>query len=148
MSTSDRINTPVRIPIFDGHNDTLLSLAESGRSFFCRSDEGHVDLPRAREGGLVGGFFAVWLRDPETVPPQGETLDPAQVTRRYADVATMPPMMELSYAQQAAIAAMARLFRLERDADGAARVARTVAELRECVATGCFGLVLHIEGAE
>ena len=41
-------------PIFDGHNDTVLSLVKTGRSFFDRSTEGHIDLPRAREGGLGG----------------------------------------------------------------------------------------------
>jgi membrane dipeptidase len=50
-------------PIFDGHNDTLLSLhlddRDGGRSFFVESDTGHIDLPRARRGGLAGGFFAV-----------------------------------------------------------------------------------------
>jgi microsomal dipeptidase-like Zn-dependent dipeptidase len=53
------------IPIFDGHNDTLLDLPLTGRSFFERSDTGHVDLPRARAGGLGGGFFAVFIRDPD-----------------------------------------------------------------------------------
>jgi membrane dipeptidase len=55
------------IPIFDGHNDTLLNLylpdRGEGRDFFERSDLGHIDLPRAREGG----FFACWTPpDPES----------------------------------------------------------------------------------
>ena len=150
-ASSQAINTtipPGSIPIIDGHNDTLLSLARTGRSFFDRTDEGHIDLPRAREGGLAGGFFAVWLPDSETAPPPGEPLAPALVTQREADLATVPPMMELAYAQGAAMAAMARFFQLEREAAGAARVVRTVAELRECIATGVFALELHIEGAE
>jgi membrane dipeptidase len=52
-------------PIFDGHNDTLLDLAlpkpGEDRSFFTRSEYGHLDLPRAREGGFGGGFFAVFV---------------------------------------------------------------------------------------
>ncbi|MEO8971767.1 MAG: peptidase, partial [Ktedonobacteraceae bacterium] len=40
------------LPVFDGHNDTLLNLylptQGKGRSFFTRSDTGHIDLPRAR----------------------------------------------------------------------------------------------------
>src|SRR5215213_6756146 len=43
------------IPVFDGHNDTLLDLPLTGRSFFERSNQGHLDLPRAREGSLGGG---------------------------------------------------------------------------------------------
>ena len=53
------------MPVIDGHNDVLLSVykAEEGkeRSFFTRSEEGHLDLPRAREGGFAGGFFAVFV---------------------------------------------------------------------------------------
>ncbi len=40
-------------PILDGHNDTILALGRSSpeqeRTFFNRSDLGHIDLPRARE---------------------------------------------------------------------------------------------------
>src|SRR3954451_21173342 len=54
-----------RFPIFDGHNDVLLALhfpeRGKGRTFFTRSEHGHIDLPRAREGGLAGGFFAVYI---------------------------------------------------------------------------------------
>ena len=50
------------LPVFDGHNDTLLNLyltqRGGGRSFFEASDRGHIDLPRARQGGFGGGFFA------------------------------------------------------------------------------------------
>ena len=57
------------IPVLDGHNDTLLKLRfpERGeeRNFFERSDVGHIDLPRAREGGFGGGFFACYVRNPE-----------------------------------------------------------------------------------
>src|ERR1700709_1838651 len=52
------------IPVFDGHNDTILSLRETGRSFFERSETGHIDFPRAKAGGLAGGFFAVWVPSP------------------------------------------------------------------------------------
>ena len=45
-----------RFPVFDGRNDTLTDLYEpeegEERSFFERSEQGHIDLPRAREGGL------------------------------------------------------------------------------------------------
>src|SRR5258707_15618434 len=61
--------------IFDGHNDTLLSLParEPGteRSFFEHNERGHIDLPRAKAGGLGGGFFAVFIpgRRPQRVDP-------------------------------------------------------------------------------
>ena len=51
--------------IFDGHNDVLLRLWRlgdfAGRRFLDGDGEGHLDLPRARAGGLAGGFFAVYV---------------------------------------------------------------------------------------
>ena len=48
------------IPVFDGHNDTLLRLvlAEDNRgaeSFFVDGKTGHIDRPRARKGGSAAG---------------------------------------------------------------------------------------------
>jgi membrane dipeptidase len=56
------------LPIFDGYNDALQSiyLPKNGkpRPFFQRNEQGHADLPRMRQGGYAGGFFAVLiLRD-------------------------------------------------------------------------------------
>ena len=62
----------MNLPVFDGHNDTLLNLYEinrgKGRSFFEESNIGHIDLPRAKRGGLAGGFFAIFVPTPE---PEG-----------------------------------------------------------------------------
>ena len=74
------------IPVFDGHNDTLLDLPLSGRSFFERSELGHLDLPRSREGGLGGGFFAVFIRDPEVAEEVLATISDDD------DGATAPPL--------------------------------------------------------
>src|SRR5215831_1225793 len=61
----EEISVTNPLPVFDGHNDTLLHLYYAdrggGRSFFTRAEKGHIDLPRAREGGFAGGFFAVWV---------------------------------------------------------------------------------------
>src|ERR1700733_2375112 len=32
-----------------------LNTGRAARDFLVRSDDGHLDLPRAREGGLIGG---------------------------------------------------------------------------------------------
>ena len=148
------------IPVFDGHNDTLLDLPLTGRSFFERSDQGHLDLPRAREGALGGGFFAVFIRDPDVAAemPASEamvdadgndtTAVAARMSSRYSDPDRLPPPMGLDYAQREAMRAVARLFRLEAESAGEARVVRTAAELRECLERGTFAMELHFEGAE
>jgi hypothetical protein len=60
--------------LFDGHNDAIQFIAEyraGGRDFLERSDDGHLDLVRAREGGLIGGIFASPSRNarPQTTSP-------------------------------------------------------------------------------
>ena len=55
--------------VFDGHNDALLAARRGGRDLLARSSEGHWDVPRAREGGFAGGFFAIF------VPTPGQELD-------------------------------------------------------------------------
>ncbi|TIV26213.1 MAG: membrane dipeptidase [Mesorhizobium sp.] len=54
------------IPVFDGHNDTLLRLYQSKEAdveklFIEGTPGGHIDLPRARKGGFAGGMFAIFL---------------------------------------------------------------------------------------
>jgi membrane dipeptidase len=160
VSTAEYL-TPVTIatgiPIFDGHNDTLLDLPLTGRSFFERSEQGHLDLPRAQEGGLGGGFFAVFIRDPEVaadIPELGpDTADDttavaARSSSRYTDPDNLPPPMTLEYAQREAMRTVARLFRLEAESAGAAKVVCSAAELRQCLENGTFAMELHFEGAE
>jgi membrane dipeptidase len=51
------------IPIFDGHNDTVHLLREykpDGIDFLATNATGHLDLPRAEQGGMFGGLFAMY----------------------------------------------------------------------------------------
>ncbi len=141
---------PLRHPaVFDGHNDTILSLIETRRSFFVRSEAGHIDLPRAREGGLGGGFFAIYIRDPGVAPsPMSDPAKPDTAMRVYNDEKTWPEPMSLDYAQGAALAMLGRLLRLEQEAGGAARIVRSADDLQRCLDAGVFAMLLHFEGAE
>lgn len=139
------------VPIFDGHNDTLLSLyraprnGDSPRDFFTRSDKGHIDLPRAQEGGLAGGFFAIFPPSPaaaEVVPAVGAT----GAAKSYAR--PLAAQVEQGYALQVTMDMAALLFRLERQAAGAVQVVRALPELRRCLDAGTLAMVFHIEGAE
>src|SRR5712691_4140079 len=148
------------LPIFDGHNDELSRLLEAertqlrslgtpglasgGRSFFERGDEGHIDLPRAREGGFAGGLFSVYVSaDPQAPPPAGPVLgetDGMQIK--------LPRPLEFGYAQRTALAELGILYRLRRDSDGQVRVVRTVDDIHACLRDGALAAVIHFEGAE
>jgi membrane dipeptidase len=101
------------LPIFDGHNDTLLELhlaePKDSLSFFVRNEKGHIDLPRAHEGGLGGGFFAIFTPAKKKAAP----LDPT-MTEPAAGLDLSPTPLELAYAQQFTLGMAARLFRISK----------------------------------
>lgn len=137
-----------KIPVIVGHQDTLLSLylpeRGCGRDFFVRSEIGHLDLPRAQEGGVAGGFFAVFVpRDPSQPGEDFEMLPTEAGYRvRLADP------LEYTYALRTAMGMVALLFRLEDQSQGQLKVVHTVAELEQCLRTGVHAAILHFEGAE
>lgn len=123
------------IPVFDGHNDTLLRLyrPDAGDSFFS-SPNGHIDLPRAHAGGLAGGFFAVFVPSPPDAPDYAE--------------GELPEPLPFAYAQQTALGMTALLFRIETEAAGALRVARTTTDIADGMRAGTLTAILHFEGAD
>jgi membrane dipeptidase len=132
-------------PIIDGHNDTLLHLylpeRGQGRTFFERRAIGHIDAPRAREGGLGGAFFAVFVPSPSgggddlTITATGYAVRPAEP-------------VALAHAQTMTIAITASLFRLEAQSGGQFRVVCSVDELATAFRSGVLAAILHFEGAE
>jgi membrane dipeptidase len=148
------------LQILDGHNDVVSALlaaeraeqrhvAQEGRSsekrnFFERGTQGHIDLPRAKEGGFAGGLFSIYVgADPQAAPPSGPVLgefDGIQVT--------FPRPLELGYAQRTSLAELGILFRLERQSGGQLRIVRTPADMEGCLADGAIAAVVHFEGAE
>jgi membrane dipeptidase len=130
-------------PVFDGHNDTITHLREAGSSFFEENDDFHITLPLAKRGGLIGGFFAIWIPDADEVP---NFTDPN--IDSYRSIDTMPPMMATGHAQDFALTSLGRLLRLERDSEGAVRIVRTAADIERAMADGAFSVEVHIEGAE
>jgi membrane dipeptidase len=135
-------------PIFDGHNDTLLNLhlgeRGAGRSFFVESDQGHIDLPRARRGGFGGGFFAIF----PPAPPPGEPMKGRLITSETGYEVLPYPALDPAWAQQITISIAARLFRLEAESAGQLKVVRRVDELQSCLQDGTLAAILHFEGAE
>jgi len=132
------------IPVFDGHNDTLLSYLETPeKDFFERRDEGHIDFVRAAQGGLAGGFFAIF--------PSSPTTPGLERTFKKRDGSTVtPPPAAISYTEAVRKTnAMVSLFlRWTADAGGRFRQVKSAADLEAALADGVFAGILHFEGAE
>jgi membrane dipeptidase len=139
------VSTAMYPTIFDGHNDTLLTLYLRERgpeaSFFTRSELGHLDLPRAREGGFGGGFFAVWV-PPETMHPTGGV--PIGISQFPTQATGLDP----DYSLRTAVGMASILFRIEAESKGEVKVVRTSGEIEWCLADGTLAAILHFEGAE
>ena len=131
------------IPVFDGHNDTLMKLYQSAEvdkeKLFVKGSPSswHIDLPRARKGGLAGGMFAIF-------PPPLE--DAPMRTTAPATNEPMAPELSRADAIVSTTGMASILLRLERS--GALSVCRSAADIRRAMAAGSLATVFHIEGAE
>lgn len=131
--------------IFDGHNDVLLRLLNNMQSgsdpvaeFKIGTDQGHIDGPRAQEGGLAGGLCAIYIssghfdiRKPDENGHYSTPLEEPLERQPSLDIAL----------EMAAIA-----YRLDRA--GAWTLCRTTAEIRAAFEKRSFAAVLHMEGCE
>ena len=125
------------IPVFDGHNDAITR--EDAADFATGRDGGHLDLPRARAGGLAGGIFALF-----TPTPGAERIDFDRGGGRMEVELAAPIGPEIAAATTSQAAG--RLLGLERD--GHLRIVRTVADLDAAREDGVLAAVMHHEGAE
>lgn len=55
--------------VVDTHDDTTQRLLFEDFDFAARHDDGHLDIPRMREGGLDALFLSVWMPSTVTGPP-------------------------------------------------------------------------------
>jgi membrane dipeptidase len=126
--------------VFDGHNDALGKLqSDDGdpEEFLTGLPERHIDLPRARAGGLGGGMFAI------NAPSADEAWDTGSLS-------DMPYARPADHAQATAFTAgaLGRAHALAAASDGAVAVVTDVAALDRCHADGTLAMVLHLEGVE
>lgn len=125
------------IPVVDGHNDALLRAWRSGESLRERSEDGHLDLPRMREGGIAAGFFAIF------VPEDDYAGDPRAAVVPTDDGWEVPFADEVTFERASSVA-----HELAAIAERDLTLVRTVAELERCLDGGEPGAILHLEGAE
>ncbi|WP_114007784.1 dipeptidase [Cohaesibacter intestini] len=128
------------IPVFDGHNDTLLQLTEAERkgapiSFMDGDESLHIDWHKAGAGAFAGGFFAMF------VPPVKEGDQALELHEMLAPV-------EQTYALDYTMHLASSAFRLEKESGGSVRICRSAADIRKAMSDGVIAMLLHIEGAE
>ncbi|HLS07854.1 dipeptidase, partial [Lentibacillus sp.] len=134
----------IKFPIFDGHNDTLLRLhmSDNPPSFFEESSAGHIDFPRAKKGGLGGGFFAVFT------PNKDVTAGPEDYLTEDGYDVPLPPQVSQERALTFTNALASKLFHLEAASQGQMKIVRSAQDLRYCLDHDIMAAIFHIEGAE
>ncbi|WP_411836856.1 dipeptidase [Paracoccus sp. ME4] len=134
------------IPVFDGHNDFLqrvVAAGPAGPELWLHGDgRGHLDLPRMRAGGMIGGFFAIWVPSPEG--PNDHAAVAAMENPPF-DL-PLPDPIAPDAALPHAFAQAAALLSLERT--GTLAIARDATALRAARAGGPVAAIMHMEGAE
>jgi membrane dipeptidase len=125
------------VKAFDGHNDVLSRLhhAGGGNEEFLAGGDGHLDVPRALQGGFAGGLFAVFPCSPFRGADNPFAVDYAKPPDRREVLADTLAMVD-------------RLGAIEHESDGAVRMVRDAASLDACLDDGSLAAVLHFEGAE
>ncbi|MBL8579164.1 MAG: dipeptidase [Mesorhizobium sp.] len=139
--------------VFDGHNDVLFRLwnhmkrgtdpvAEfvegSESQGYEGSGRGHIDMLRAKAGGLIGGLCAIYV-------PSGH-LDFAKPDARGHYITPLAAPLERQPSLDIALGFAAIALRIERA--GGWRLCRSREDIAASVNDGIFAAVLHMEGCE
>jgi membrane dipeptidase len=106
--------------VFDGHCDTLLRVLDGQLRLGERSENGHLDLPRMKEGGVTAQIFACFVR---------RQFIPARATAEALRI------VDTFYEEMASNAATLTL-------------ATSAADIKRAKAEGKIAGVLSLEGAE
>ena len=134
-------------PIFDGHNDVLTRLwkkspQQAHQLFLSGDGEGHIDLPRMQQGGMRGGFFAMWIPGDDVLDVHYDAMQGASYDL------PLPPPVAQSDALQVALAQAAILIRIERESGGQVKICHDASDISTCLSNNQIAAILHLEGAE
>ncbi|WP_075214502.1 dipeptidase [Mongoliimonas terrestris] len=135
------------IPVFDGHNDVLLRLyltpsQDPVALFLDGGTQGQLDLPRARDGHMVGGLFAVFPPSPRALADNANSMVPGGYDL------PLPPVLSLNDARASTVAMVSLLHRIVRASNGSVALCVSAAEIRAAIDRGALATVLHVEGCE
>jgi membrane dipeptidase len=104
--------------VLDTHDDTTQRLLAKGFELGERHPDGHVDIPRMREGGMNAIFFSIWI--------DGRTLGPPAVQKALDQVAAVKENVERH--------------------PGDLLLARTAEDVRRAHAQGKIAVLMGVEG--
>jgi len=131
------------MPVFDGHNDTILKLERAARDgeamdFAGGAEALDIDLPRARLAGFSGGFFAMFTPAFDNAEMIAFDQDDP---RRYAPV-------DRQVALDFTLAMFARLRRLAAELPDDLALCGSVDDIAMAMEQDRIAILPHIEGAE
>lgn len=134
------------IPVFDGHNDFIqrvVSAGEQGMSVWLKGDgTGHMDLPRVKAGGMIGGFFAIWI--PSPAGPNDD--DAVAIMQNPPFSLPLPEQIAHDSALPHAFRQAAALRALERT--GTLEIVTSAAQIEQAAKAGRISAIMHMEGVE
>ena len=135
-------------PTFDGHNDILLRLYNAPQNreaiWLTGEGKGHLDLPRMKTGGFVGGFFAIYIPSPR----DDDGIDYQQLMENPPFHLPLPALIPASDALPTAWAMANHMLWMERASQGRFKLVTSVAQIRANMSSGVISGILHLEGAE
>lgn len=131
------------VPVFDGHNDTILKLECAAREgeeidFAAGAETLDIDLPRARLSGLAGGFFAMFT----------PAFDNGEMVRFDQDDPRRYRPVDRQVALDLTLAMFARMRRLAAELPDDLALCRSADDIAAAMAQGRLAILPHIEGAE
>lgn len=136
--------------VFDGHNDLLYRLynkqSHNTHLDFLNGDgEGHVDLPRMKEAGMVGGMFAVY------VPSVDDTMSLEERVALMNQPEYDQPLPDELFVEEALPVAleMADIFaRIVEAGEGKIVNCTSAQAVKSAMENDQLAMMLHMEGAE
>lgn len=133
-------NSPL---VFDGHNDLLVNLFNDGgveAAGLAQDRDGHFSFEKARIGGFGGGFFAIFVPNPQKMDMQ------AALSQGFDPNISLPAQIPWQDALPVAMEQAAILVALQ-DL-GHLRICTTVEQIRKVMNEGGIAAIMHMEGAD
>lgn len=130
--------------VFDGHNDVLSRMLSqsppNSAEVFESGWDGHIDIPKAKAGGMGAGFFAVYISS------GGDGPNILELMQGHGYDLPLPAPLQVSDANPVAWQQIDILRTFEKHR--LVRICTSVSQINESIEDGVMAAVLHMEGAE